>query len=69
MPKDMRQTFKKTTISLPESIWDEVESMCAEEGRNRSEVIRDALRLYLHARKNSPLLSNIGIPVLERQER
>lgn len=66
-----KQSFKKFAISLPENIWDEVEEMRSVEGRSRSEVIREALRLYLHARRNSPLLSVSGVsfPVREVQER
>ena len=50
-----RQQFRKYTISLPESIGEEVDQVIASEGRSRSEVIREALRMYLAARKNSPL--------------
>ena len=66
-----RQAFKKFAISLPENIWDQVEELRTAEGRSRSEIIREALRMYLHARKTTPLfgVGGLGVPVSESEER
>jgi len=61
-----RQEFKKYAISLPESIVNEVDQVIAEEGRSRSEIIREALRMYLAARRNSPLFTPTA-PVTEQR--
>ncbi|MGB5813634.1 MAG: ribbon-helix-helix domain-containing protein [Thermoanaerobaculia bacterium] len=39
----MRRTV---TVSLPEELADELDSLSAREGTSRSEVVRDALRRY-----------------------
>ena len=66
-----KQSFKKFAISLPENIWDQVEEMRAVEGRSRSEIVREALRMYFHARKNTSFfgVGGLGVPMSESEER
>lgn len=42
----------KILVSLPEKFLEDVDHVAAEEHRSRSELIREALRAYLEARKN-----------------
>ena len=42
----MSRTTKTMTVSLPPAMMDEVDRLCAEEHRTRSELVREAFRLY-----------------------
>ena len=42
---------KRIMISLPESLLEEVDGLASLEKRNRSEFIREAMRLYILERK------------------
>ena len=42
---------KRIMISLPESLLKEVDGLASLEKRNRSEFIREAMKLYIHERK------------------
>lgn len=41
----------KVMVSLPEELLAEVDRVAKEEDRNRSELLREAVRLYLEVRK------------------
>ena len=41
-------TIHRYTITMPESLAKLVEEVCIEEGRNRSELFREAFRYYLN---------------------
>jgi CopG family transcriptional regulator / antitoxin EndoAI len=43
----MAKANKTITLSLPFELADKVDEMMKEEGRNRSELLREALRLYV----------------------
>ncbi|MBS3976734.1 MAG: ribbon-helix-helix protein, CopG family [Syntrophomonadaceae bacterium] len=43
--------IKRIMISLPESLLEEVDGLATVERRNRSEFIREAMRLYIAERK------------------
>ncbi|MDS1029211.1 ribbon-helix-helix protein, CopG family [Bacillota bacterium LX-D] len=42
---------KRIMISIPESLLEEVDGLASMEKRNRSEFIREAMRLYISERK------------------
>jgi len=42
---------KRIMISLPESLLEEVDGLASLEKRNRSEFIREAMKLYINERK------------------
>jgi CopG family transcriptional regulator/antitoxin EndoAI len=44
-------SVKRIMISLPESLLAEVDGLVSSENRNRSEFIREAMKLYLAERK------------------
>lgn len=55
----------RVLISMPEKFLDEIDSVAGDENRSRSELIREALRTYIHrnrvrtssyANKNAQLL-------------
>ncbi|GAW92518.1 CopG family ribbon-helix-helix protein [Calderihabitans maritimus] len=46
---------KRIMISLPESLLEEVDGMASLEKRNRSEFIREAMKLYIMERKRRAL--------------
>lgn len=46
---------KRIMISLPESLLEEVDGLASLEKRNRSEFIREAMRLYISERKRRTL--------------
>lgn len=43
--------LKKILISVPDSLLQEVDSLVTDEKRNRSELIREAMRLYIDHKK------------------
>lgn len=46
---------KRIMISIPESLLKEVDGLASMEKRNRSEFIREAMRLYISERKRRTL--------------
>ena len=42
----MARTTKTMTVSLPAAMMEEIDRLCAEEYRTRSELVREAVRLY-----------------------
>ncbi len=51
--------FRRIVVSLPSSLLKEVDGLVAVEKRNRSEFIREAMRLYLEERKRSELRESL----------
>lgn len=47
--------LKRIMISLPEYLLEEVDDIVALEKKNRSEFIREAMKLYIREKKNSYL--------------
>lgn len=47
----MPRTTKTITISLPPSMADRVEELMRQEGRTKSELLREALRRYIEDRE------------------
>jgi CopG family transcriptional regulator/antitoxin EndoAI len=45
---------KKVLISLPEKFLSEIDMVAEDEQRSRSELIREALRLYIRKPQNQP---------------
>ena len=43
--------YKVVTLSMPEDIYEQADEIAKEEGRTRSELFREALRLYVDTRK------------------
>ena len=44
----MSQTiYQRFTITVPDSMASQIEQVCRDEGRNRSELFREAFRVYL----------------------
>ena len=46
-----RRISRTITFSLPPDMFDEVQQVMREEGRNMSELVREALRLYMEERE------------------
>lgn len=46
---------KKIIVSIPEALLAEMEKISSDEGTNRSEIIRDAIKLYLGERRKKSL--------------
>ena len=43
--------LKKVLISIPDALLSEVDSQASSENRNRSELVREAMKMYLQVRK------------------
>jgi Arc/MetJ-type ribon-helix-helix transcriptional regulator len=65
--KDVER-FKALSITVPPQIGRQLESLCKREARSRSEVVRDALRLYFSARSGKPAPFPLVMPS-EAEER
>lgn len=52
---------KRIMICVPVSLLREVDGMLVEENKNRSELIREAVRFYLEERKKSSLREQMRI--------
>ena len=50
---------KKILISLPGALLDEVDNLAAEQKTNRSEFIREAMRLYIKEKKRLELTTRM----------
>lgn len=48
----MARTVFTTTVSLPKTMAATMKTMCREEGRTTSELVREALRFYERARRH-----------------
>ena len=46
-----RRISRTITFSLPPDMFEEVQQVMREEGRNMSELVREALRLYMEERE------------------
>jgi metal-responsive CopG/Arc/MetJ family transcriptional regulator len=49
--KNMTRTSKTITLSLPSDLADKIDKMIKEEGKNRSEILKDALKRYIDERE------------------
>ena len=52
---------KAVTVSLPETLTEELDAVSREEGTTRSEVVRDALRRYFTLREYRALRAELTI--------
>lgn len=50
---------KKILISLPDTLLTEVDNLATAQKINRSEFIREAMRLYIHERKKADLTEKL----------
>lgn len=50
---------KKILISLPDALLDEVDNLATEQKINRSEFIREAMRLYIKEKKRTELTARM----------
>ena len=50
---------RKILISLPDSLLDEADSMAYSQNINRSEFIREAMRLYIKEKKKAELVKKL----------
>lgn len=50
---------KKILISLPDALLAEVDNLATSQKVNRSEFIREAMRLYIHEKKKADLASKL----------
>ncbi|NLT96275.1 MAG: ribbon-helix-helix protein, CopG family [Clostridia bacterium] len=53
--------LKRIMISLPENLLEEVDGIVALERKNRSEFIREAMKLYIQERKRKTLREQMRI--------
>jgi len=51
MKKGIVRTNRTITLSLPSELADKIDEMIKEEGRNRSELLREALRHYIEEKE------------------
>ncbi|MGE5417403.1 MAG: CopG family ribbon-helix-helix protein [Acidobacteriota bacterium] len=56
---------KKIIVSIPEQLLHDLDKTSAIEGKNRSEVIREAINLYLGERRNQALKEQLRKGYLE----
>jgi CopG family transcriptional regulator/antitoxin EndoAI len=47
----MAKTNRTITLSLPSNLADKIDEMMKEEGRNRSELLREALKRYIEEKE------------------
>jgi len=52
---------KAVTVSLPEALTEELDAVSREEGKSRSEVVRDALKRYFTLREYRALRAELTI--------
>lgn len=57
--------LKRIMISIPHSLLQEVDGIIASEKRNRSEFVREAMRLYIEERKRKEARENMRRGYLE----
>lgn len=50
---------KKILISLPDSLLDEADSMATRQNVNRSEFIREAMKLYIREKKKNEIAERL----------
>ena len=50
---------KKVMVSLPDSLLKEVDGILAKENKNRSEFIREAMKLYLMERRKKEIREHL----------
>ena len=50
---------KKILISLPDSLLDEADSMASSQNINRSEFIREAMKLYIREKKKADIVCKL----------
>ena len=56
----------KVLISMPEQFWDQIDAVAGNENRTRSELIREALRTYIHRNtKYNTQVANKNAEILE----
>jgi len=48
--------YQRFAVTMPERMSAQIEKICKEEGRSRSEFVREAVRTYLAARSREPQL-------------
>lgn len=51
--------LKKILISLPDTLLDEVDNLATQQDINRSEFVREAMKLYIKEKKKSELNSRM----------
>ena len=59
---------KRIMISIPESLLEEVDGLASVEKRNRSEFIREAMKLYISERKRKTLREQMRVGYQEMAE-
>ena len=50
---------KKILLSIPDSLLDEADSMAYSQNINRSEFIRDAIKLYIREKKKNEIVASL----------
>lgn len=59
---------KRIIVTVPEKLLDEVDNMMTLESKNRSEIIREAIRFYLGERKKTLKIEQMKKGYLEMAE-
>ena len=59
---------KRIIVTVPENLLDEVENMMTLESKNRSEIVREAIRFYLGERKRTLKIEQMKKGYLEMAE-
>jgi len=54
--------YHRFTITVPDNMVKQIEQVCHKEGRNRSELFREAFRLYLSSCQNTQSAQSAGAP-------
>ena len=50
---------KKILITMPDALLDEVDNLATEQNLNRSEFIREAMKLYIREKKKADIASKL----------
>jgi Arc/MetJ-type ribon-helix-helix transcriptional regulator len=56
------ERFKAFSITIPPPLHRQLDSLCRHEARSRSEVVREALRLYFGARRGRSVSFPVALP-------
>lgn len=56
MSSSSSSPYQRFAVTMPERMSAQIEQICKDEGRSRSEFVREAVRTYLAVRSREPLV-------------
>ncbi|HEX2927364.1 MAG TPA: ribbon-helix-helix protein, CopG family [Ruminiclostridium sp.] len=60
--------YKKIMVSIPDNLLEEIDNMATVENTNRSELVREAMKLYLKERRKTRLREEMRLGYEEMAE-